>query len=174
MSFLSKFLTTLVGLFLCLSFVACTKSTNWQYTNISTGYKEHDSSRLIYPSTYYTHDMELELVYAQHQLSAYINVYSKLIPEYNDDKSLAMLTIKTPNGSYQILCDRYGGGQKLKIPSSSIPLIINLLEENDKITLSLSNFYQLKIATSGFKKDFNRLKKKNLPLHSNKPIGIAF
>lgn len=171
-----SFLRTFFLIFFPLtSFIACSKKhQNWDYMSISTGYKEYDTSRLVYPKSSYLHDMEIEFVYSENTLTAYINVFSKPVPLYENNPNLTLLTISSSEGVHEMICDRLKGGQKIKIPQDSLPLVIDLMEKNSPVTLSLSNFYQLKIQTTGLKKDFNRLKKKNLPLTSNKPLGIAF
>lgn len=160
--------------YLSLIFLSCVSGSTWQYSRVSTGFSEHNFSRLSYPKTAYLHDMELEFIHYQNQIDAFINVFSREIPIYEKNDKLALLTIKTQDGSYQILCDRYRGGQKIKIPNESISLVLHLLESNAELTFSFSSFYELKVLTKNFQKDFNQLKKKPLPLMSNKPLGIAF
>lgn len=152
---------------------SCYRSDPWRNLTIKTGSSAFDSSKLIYPATYFLHDVELELLYTAEKLHAYINVYSQRILPYQGDEQAALLSIDTKQGSHQLIVDRLAGGQRLKIPEEFLGTFIQLLKSHSSITLILEEGYKTKINTQGFKKHFATLHNKPLFFIPNNPVGLA-
>lgn len=163
----------LIILSLTLLLSSCHRSDHWRNISINAGNTKFNSSKLIYPATSFSHDLEIEFLYTAHTLHAYINVYSETILPYEGDEKVAFLTLDVKGHHYELLVDRLGGGQRLKIPEESLNFFIKLLEKHSSVTLALKEGYKTKINTRDFKKHFNNLKAKPLSFIPNDPVTLA-
>jgi hypothetical protein len=128
----------------------------------------------VYPATNFCHDLEMEFLYTDKTLHAYINVYAESIPAYQEDAQVALLVLDVKGHQYDFLVDRLSGGQRLKIPEDSLAFMINLLEKYPYVTMTLGSAYKTKINALDFNKHFKMLKAKKLSMISSNPIGLAF
>lgn len=163
----------LIVILLNFLFSACYQADPWRNLTIKTGHADYDSSKLIYPATNFSHDIELEFLYTSGKIHAYINVYSQIIPPYQGDDKVASLSFDVKEHHYELLVDRLSGGQRLKIPEDSLGFLIQLLEKNSSVLMTLKEGYRTKIDTKDFKKHFNILKTKPLSFIPNDPVSLA-
>ena len=164
---------TLISLALSLLVVSCYRVDPWRNVTIKAGHTDYDSTRLIYPATNFSHDIEIEFLYTLDTLHAYINVYSQPIPPYQEDDKVAILSFDTKEHHHELPVFRLSGGQRLKIPEESLELFVELLEKNPYVLMTLKEGYRTKINTKNFKNHFNHLKTKPFPFIPNDPIGLA-
>ena len=158
----------------CLLFCsACQHHDRWKNINIRTGSKAYDASKLVYPATNFCHDLEIEFLYTDHKLHAYINVYAETIQSYEEDSQVALIFLDVKGHHYDLLVDLLSGGQRLKIPEDSLNFMIGLLERYPYVTITLWSSYRTKINAQDFNKHFKMLKAKKLSVISNNPIGLA-
>lgn len=167
-----KALTPLALILLTL-LTSCSKTDSWRNSSIKTGSKEFDSARLVYPSSNYTHDYQLEFVYSDSQLNAYLNLFSARAPTFKDDKELTQLKFIVNGKQYETVADRLSGGQRIRLPADSMALLIKLLEDHKTVTIHLKETMKFTIYSDPFKKHFKALKAKPLLFIPNDPVGIA-
>lgn len=164
---------TLITILLAILFSSCNRSDPWRNLSIKTGNANFNSSKLLYPATNFSHDLEIEFLYTAQRLHAYINVYSETIPPHQGDDKVAALSLAVKDHHYEILVDRLAGGQRLKIPEESLTFFINLLEKHSYVILGLKDGYKTRINAKDFKKHFKILKAKTLSFIPNDPITLA-
>lgn len=152
---------------------SCSRTDFWQNSSIKTGNKEFDSAKLIYPASNYTHDYQLEFLYSEDSLKAYINLYSSKAPIYSEDSELTLLKFMIKDNKYEVIVDRLSGGQRIRLPVEATSLLINLLEENNEVTIFFKEGMKFNISSYNFKKHFKSLKAKPLVFIPNDPVGIA-
>jgi len=157
-----------------LLLLACQHNDRWKNVSIRTGNGQFDSSKLVYPATNFCHDLEVEFLYTDKHLHAYINVYAETVPAYEEDPQVALLVLHVKGQQYDLLVDRLSGGQRLKIPQESLNFLIDLLEKYPYVTFTLGSIYRTKINALDFNKHFKMLKAKKNPMLSSNPISLAF
>lgn len=164
-----------IWIFLCCLFLctSCYRSDPWRNLTIKAGNPSFNSSKLIYPATHFLHDLELEFLYTSGHLHAYINVYAQLIPPYEGNEKLSLLTIETQGHSHRFIVDRLAGGQRLKIPEDTLGPLVQLFKDHPSVVMQLGAVYKTKINTKEFKQHFDTLHVKPLALIPNNPIGLA-
>jgi len=159
---------------ICLLFLSsCYHDDPWRNLSIKTGSSSFNSSKLIYPATHFLHDLELEFLYTQETLSAYINVYAETIPSYEGDDRAALLIMEVSGKTQKLVVDRLSGGQKLKIPDMHLSSFVNTFKNHPSVILRLGEDYKTKINTKEFKKHFEKLHIQPFVFISNNPIGLA-
>jgi len=154
--------------------IACQHHDRWRNVAIKTGSDRFDSSKLIYPATNFSHDLELEFLYTQGELYAYINLYAERVPPYQEDPRVASLLVEAKGQRLELLVDRLAGGQRVRIPEESLPLLLDLLEKYPYVTFVLGDFYKTRVDARDFNKHFRSLKAKKLSFVSSNPITLAF
>jgi hypothetical protein len=151
----------------------CLRSDPWLNVKLKTGSQRYNSAKLLYPSTNFSHDLELEFLYNDNKLTAYINVYLEEIPAFQNDEKLALLQIETKSGSTQLLLHRLSGGQRLKIPEDLMEVFISYFEQNSALTFKLQGPYNTKIDCKHFKEHLKKLKLKQIDLIPTNPIRVS-
>lgn len=156
-------------MFLC---GGCLRHDPWMSLKIKSGSPLFNSNKLIYPATNFSHDLEIEFLYSNYQLSAYINVYLEQIPAFEKDEKTALLKIDTPAGSTKFLVHRLSGGQRLKIPEDLMDQFLSLFEQNASLTLKLQGPYNTKVSCKTFKQHLKTLKLQQIDLIPSNPIRV--
>ncbi len=153
---------------------SCSKKSNWQCSRIISGYKDHSITRLVYPNTDLIHDIQLEIIASDQTLKAYLNLYSIKAPSIDGDDKTTLISLLSPNGTWQLYCDRLSGGQKLKFTKKSLDTLINLLNTEPYLVLAISDTYRLKLTTDDFQSSFNKLNQRPISILPNKAFDVAF
>ncbi|MCH9630388.1 MAG: hypothetical protein S4CHLAM37_03840 [Chlamydiia bacterium] len=169
--------TNAISFLICFTLLAlcasCSRTDSWRNSSIKTGNKAFDSAKLIYPASNFTHDYQLELLYVDNSLKGYINLYSGKAPIHAEDNELSMLKFIVNGNRYETIADRLSGGQRIRLPTEALALLINLLEKHSEVTIIFKEGMKFNISSYSFKKHFKSLKAKPLLFIPNDPVGIA-
>jgi hypothetical protein len=151
----------------------CLRHDPWLNIKLKTGSQAFNSAKLLYPSTNFSHDLEIEFLYYEDLLSAYINVYLEPVPCYQNDEKTALLKVETKSGPCQLLIHRLSGGQRLKIPEDLLEVFLSYFEQNPSITLKLQGSYSTHINCKHFKEHLKKLKVKQLNFIPANPVRVS-
>lgn len=170
---LTNFSITSFAILLLVICGGCLRRDPWLNIKLKTGSQAFNSAKLLYPATNFSHDLELEFLYADNVLAAYINVFLEEIPPFENDEKSALLKIESTSGTSQLLLHRLSGGQRLKIPEDLMEMFLSFFEENSSVTLKLQGPYNTKINCKHFQDHLKKLKVKQLDFIPANPVKVS-
>lgn len=116
----------------CLLF-SCSKQSHWAFDQVHSEKKEFRSTKL----TYHSHDpvrgIDLELLKTEEHLNVYLNIHSIPVKE-------SPLIIHIEDATYRCIPYRLAGGQRFLIPDNIAQILIEALDDNKEVTLSLASY----------------------------------
>lgn len=134
---------------------ACSPSTRkWQYDRIQGSSPHFESYQLKLPSENAFSGIEFEILHSRKGQFAYLNILgSKLMAE---DQGLVTLTIQTDNTSQDFKAYLLEGGHRILLDSSTSKYVIDRLENNQEIKISVQGL-SVTIIPEGFSPHFKKL-----------------
>ncbi len=120
---------------------ACTKQDpSWSLNQIKTGEKEFDSTRFCYTAPSSSTGIDLELLSTQEKLRIALIVHSQPIPSYRDEHEKALVRITALGKKQIIIASRREGGQRLLLPESIYPLLLDCLKKGEPLTFETPGY----------------------------------
>jgi len=98
----------------------------------------------------------LEIVKGYSGVRMYLNIYCLSFPQELDNPFKTLVTISNDSDSYDVLADRFEGGQRLLLPPEAADNIIYRLLNNQSLTISVGR-YCSEIIPEGFAKSLFKI-----------------
>jgi hypothetical protein len=140
-----------LGYFLFFSLAACQRESPWAVSQIQTGNKAFDSSRLSYFSKDKINGIDLEWIQTETELYCYLQVHSHAIQN-------PQVTLIIGDEKEQFSCPRHRGGQRLLLPEELKQKILSALEAGSSLTLTVDD-YRVTLEPTDFRRSFKKMQK---------------
>ncbi len=135
---------------------SCYKPSPWAFRQIRSEETSFNSTKLTYASCDSVNEIDLEFLHHQDLVRAYLNVHSRPVPPSNEDPKGALVIIKAGTEEWRFMAYRLEGGQRLLLPQEATDLLVDLLKNLKKVTLSMSG-YRTTIDPEDFPHKFDTL-----------------
>lgn len=144
-------------------------NSRWEVSAIQTGDASFDSKRLVYKTQNELRDLELELLYYEGRVHAFLGMHMFSIAG-EKESSISFISKK---GEYICKGTLLEGGQKILLSEHDTLKLIDLLKESKELFIETGGF-KCHVDSSGFKSKYNSLLRASSKLWPNEWIKIAF
>jgi hypothetical protein len=141
--------------FLFVLLVGCSSHSHWAADRIHSGKKEFSSTKLTHLSPDPVHGIDLELLKIEERVTVYLNIHSIPVPPHQGNPKNALVKLDIDGQTHRCEAYRLEGGQRFLLPDEMGKLLIDALQRDKEVTLTLPG-YRSTVKAEDFSEKFQR------------------
>jgi hypothetical protein len=145
-----------LALILPLLLFSCSKESRWAFDEVYSEQREFCSTKLTWRPPDPINSVHVELLNTQEHLRVYLNILSTPVSPYRGDPKKALLTMDIDGQKCQYEIRRLEGGQRFLLSDEIANALIDALQNQRSVTLSLPG-YSARLIAEDFSSKYKKL-----------------
>lgn len=141
---------------LSLILFSCSKESRWAFDEVYSDQAEFCSTKMTWRPPDPINSVHVELLNTQEHLRVYLNIHSTPVSAYRGDPQKALLIMDIDGEKSQYEIRRLEGGQRFLLPDDIATALIEALQNQRSVTLSLPG-YSSRLTLDDFSTKFQKL-----------------